>query len=144
MGSATHCPRCDQQLQPALENLTLLLLCSRVVSDPAQFTPQKSSPEPNPIEAPSVDHAIPARSKKDFWDKLDIIGKAAIALITAIAAVVIPVVVTRISGQVQNTVTEQNTGKDYIQIALGILEKKELCKSLSLGSAHDPGPPAAK
>ena len=66
------------------------------------------------------------KPKKDLWDKLDIIGKVFIAFIAAVAAVVIPVVVAKIGGQVQGTVTAQNTAKDYIQIALGILEKKDM------------------
>jgi hypothetical protein len=43
-------------------------------------------------------------------------------LLTAAAAIVIPIVVAMISGNVQNVVTIQSTGKDYMQIALGILE----------------------
>jgi hypothetical protein len=63
------------------------------------------------------------KPKKDWWDKIDIIGKGVIAIA---ALVVIPIVVARISGQVQKTITSQNTGKDYIGIALGILERKDL------------------
>jgi hypothetical protein len=62
------------------------------------------------------------RSKKDWWDKLDIIAKAIIALFTALAAVVIPVVVAIIGRNVQRIITAQTTGKDYIQIALSILQ----------------------
>jgi hypothetical protein len=75
--------------------------------------------------------------KKDLWDKAEIIAKWLIALITAIAAVGIPIVVAIIGGKIQHAVTsqtgkiqqsiaEQNTGKDYMQIALNILEKKDL------------------
>jgi hypothetical protein len=66
------------------------------------------------------------KPKKDWWDKADIVGKFLIALITAIAAVVIPIVVAKIGGQVQKVLTTRQTGKDYMQIALGILEKKDL------------------
>jgi hypothetical protein len=65
-------------------------------------------------------------SKKDFWDKADIVGKFAIALLTGGAAVVIPIAVATIGNQVQKVISAQNTGKDYITIALGILERKDL------------------
>jgi hypothetical protein len=54
------------------------------------------------------------KPKKDFWDIADIIGKFLIAL----AGVYI-------GWQAQIFVTTQNTGKDYLQIALGILEQKD-------------------
>jgi hypothetical protein len=57
--------------------------------------------------------------KKDGWDKADIAGKFLIA-------VAIPIAVAIIGGQVQKVVTTQQTGKDYMQMALGILEKKDL------------------
>ncbi len=70
------------------------------------------------------------KPKKDGWDKADIIGKFLIAFCTAIAAIVIPLVVAYIGGQVQRVVTAQNTGKDYMQIALNILEKKDLTQDM--------------
>jgi hypothetical protein len=63
---------------------------------------------------------------KDFWDKLDIFGKVFIALVAAAATVV----VANIGGQVQKVVTTQSTGKDFVQIALGILEKKDLTEEM--------------
>src|SRR5258708_12342893 len=66
------------------------------------------------------------KPRKDIWDKIDIIAKAVIAGLTVVAAIVIPLVVANIGGQVQQVVTTQNTGKDYMQIALNILEKKDL------------------
>jgi hypothetical protein len=59
---------------------------------------------------------------KDVWDIIDIVARGVIALLTVVAAIVIPIVVATIGGQVQQVVTAQITGKDYIQIALGILQ----------------------
>jgi hypothetical protein len=51
------------------------------------------------------------KPKKDAWDKADIVIKA-----------LIPTAVAFIGWQIQNAVITQSTGKDYIQIALGILQ----------------------
>jgi hypothetical protein len=77
------------------------------------------------------------KSKKDWWDKADIVAKWLIAFVTAIAAGIIAVIVAIIGGNIQQAVTtqtgkiqasiaEQNTGKDYVQLALNILAKKDL------------------
>jgi hypothetical protein len=77
------------------------------------------------------------KPKKDFWDKADIAIKGSIALVAALGAVIIPVVVAIIGGRIQETLTRQtgniqesiavqNTGKDYLSLALGILEQKDL------------------
>jgi hypothetical protein len=62
------------------------------------------------------------KPRKDVWDIIDIMARGLIALLTVVAAIVIPIVVAKISEQVQKVVTAQITGKDYIQIALGILQ----------------------
>jgi hypothetical protein len=67
-----------------------------------------------------------SKPTKDFWDKLDIFGKVFIVLVAAAATVV----VANIGGQVQKVVTTQSTGKDFVQIALGILEKKDLTEEM--------------
>ena len=59
------------------------------------------------------------KPKKDHWDRLDTLSKA-------IAALIMPIALAFIGWQVQKVVTTQTTGKDYITIALGILEKKDL------------------
>jgi len=59
------------------------------------------------------------REVKGRWERLT-------PFLTALAAIVIPIVVAIIGWQVQKVVTSQSTGKDYIGIALGILEKKDL------------------
>lgn len=59
------------------------------------------------------------KPKKDGWDKADIVGKFLIALVVAF-----------IGWQVQSVVTTQNTGKDYMQIALNILEKRDLTQNM--------------
>jgi hypothetical protein len=70
---------------------------------------------------------------KDIWDKLDIVSRAAIAffiavvaLLIAVAPLIIPRLAEKIGGKVEKIITTQTTGKDYLQIALGILEKKDL------------------
>jgi hypothetical protein len=70
------------------------------------------------------------KPKKDLWDIIDIIAKAVIAGLTVVAAIVIPIVVANIAAQVQRVVTAQNTGKDYMQIALNILENKDVTQDM--------------
>ncbi len=48
--------------------------------------------------------------------------KVAIGILTAIVALVVTV----IGWKIQESIATQNTGKDYLQIALGILEQKDL------------------
>jgi hypothetical protein len=55
------------------------------------------------------------KPRKDWWDKADIVGKWVVAVIIAL-----------VGWWIQNVLTTQNTGKDYIGIALGILERKDL------------------
>jgi hypothetical protein len=55
------------------------------------------------------------KPRKDWWDKADIVGKWVVAVVIAL-----------VGWWIQNVLTTQNTGKDYIGIALGILEKKDL------------------
>jgi hypothetical protein len=55
------------------------------------------------------------KPRKDWWDKADIVGKWVVAVVIAL-----------VGWWIQNVVTTQNTGKDYIGIALGILERKDL------------------
>jgi hypothetical protein len=73
------------------------------------------------------------KSKKDWWDKADIVAKWLIGLASAFAAIS----VVYMGGRIQKTITNQtvktqesiatqNTGKDYVQIALRILEQKDL------------------
>ena len=59
------------------------------------------------------------KPRKDWWDKADIIAKALVAVVIAL-----------VGWWIQNIVTTQNTGKDYIGIALGILERKDLPEDL--------------
>jgi hypothetical protein len=63
------------------------------------------------------------KPKKDIWDIIELFGKGIIAIV---ALIVIPIVINEISGQVQRRIAIENTGKDYIGIALGILERKDL------------------
>lgn len=53
--------------------------------------------------------------RKDWWDKADIVGKWVVALVIALAG-----------WWIQNVLTAQSTGKDYIAISLVILERKDL------------------
>jgi hypothetical protein len=55
------------------------------------------------------------KPKKDAWDKADILLKALITFAVAL-----------IGWRIEIAVSTQNTGKDYMQIALNILEKKDL------------------
>jgi hypothetical protein len=66
------------------------------------------------------------KSKKDFWDKADIVAKGAIGLFTALVAIVVAV----IGWKLQESIATQSTGKDYLSIALGILEQKDLPEDL--------------
>jgi hypothetical protein len=62
------------------------------------------------------------KPKKDWWDK-------AVALSTAIAAILVAIIggnITIQTGKIQESIATQNTGKDYVQIALNILEKKDV------------------
>lgn len=64
------------------------------------------------------------KSKKDSWDKADIIGKLAVAVLVAL-----------VGWWIQGVVTTQNTGKDYIGIALGILENKDQTEAMKKNTA---------
>ena len=64
--------------------------------------------------------------KKDFWDKTDIVAKGIIGALTAIVAIVVAI----IGGRIQESIANQTTGKDYLAIALGILEQKDLPEQL--------------
>jgi len=77
------------------------------------------------------------KPSKDVWDITDLVARAVIALLTVVGVIVIPIVVAKIGGKIQRAVTSQtgkiqesiavqNTGKDYMQMAFGILEKKDL------------------
>ena len=61
--------------------------------------------------------------KKDIWDKADIVAKGVIGSIVAIVVAVI-------GGRIQESIANQTTGKDYLAIALGILEQKDLPEQL--------------
>jgi hypothetical protein len=88
------------------------------------------------------------KPKKDFWDKADVVIKGVIGSFTVIAAVLVAIIggkiqqaVTRQTGKIQESIASQtgkiqesiatqNTGKDYMQIALNILEKKDLTQDM--------------
>ncbi len=84
------------------------------------------------------------KPKKDFWDKAEVVIKGVIGGFTVIAAVLVAVIGGKIqqavtsqtgkiqesiasqTGKIQESIATQNTGKDYMHIALGILERKDL------------------
>lgn len=77
------------------------------------------------------------KQKKDFWDKADIVIKGVIGGFTVIAAVLVAVIggniqqaITNQTGKLQESIATQSTGKDYLSIALGILEQKDLSEEL--------------
>jgi hypothetical protein len=77
------------------------------------------------------------KPKKDFWDKADIVIKGVIGGFTVIAAVLVAVLggniqqaITNQTGKLQESIATQSTGKDYLSIALGILEQKDLPEDL--------------
>jgi hypothetical protein len=77
------------------------------------------------------------KPKKDAWDKADIVIKGVIGGFTVIAAVLVAVIggkiqqaVTSQTGKIQESIATQNTGKDYIGIALGILGRKDLSEDM--------------
>jgi hypothetical protein len=67
------------------------------------------------------------KPRKDRWDKAEMIEKAFIAVA---ALIVIPIVVAKISEHAQRVITAQGTGKDYIDIALRIRERKDVPEDL--------------
>jgi hypothetical protein len=82
------------------------------------------------------------KPSKDVWDITDVVARAVIALLTVVGVIVIPIVVAKIGGKIQHAVTSQtgkiqesiavqNTGKDYMQLALGILEKRDLPEDMA-------------
>jgi hypothetical protein len=98
----------------------------------AQQTQEERS-ETAPFEMLRLDTLTKEKPKKDAWDKADIIAKGLIGLASAFAAIF----VVYMGGRIQKTITNQtvktqesiatqNTGKDYVQIALRILEQKDL------------------
>jgi hypothetical protein len=75
--------------------------------------------------------------RKDGWDKADIIARWLIAIAAGSISVLVAIIggniqqaVTSQTGKIQQSIAEQNTGKDYMQMAFGILEKKDLTEDM--------------
>jgi len=64
------------------------------------------------------------KPNKDFWDKADVVIKGVCTVIAAILVAVIggciQQAVTSQTGKLQESIATQNTGKDYLSLALGI------------------------
>src|SRR5258707_13529752 len=59
------------------------------------------------------------KSQKDNWDKADTLSK----WISAVAAVVIPIVIGVATSRIQKSISDQSVAKDYVGIATTILER---------------------
>jgi WD40 repeat protein len=64
-----------------------------------------------------------SKSQKDIWDKFQVGAAIVTAIVSVIAAVVIPIVIGIASNRIQKSIAKQSVAKDYVGIAVSILER---------------------